>query len=579
MSLSRNLRAVFRSVCATSLVIVGATDCGGPSQPDGSSGRLTVAFRTEPTTYNLLVASRAAELRVTDLTQSFLVRVNRRTQDLEPRLATSWAVSPDNLTWTLNLRRGVLFSDGVPFTSADVVFTFRALYDSRLASEMTSDYLIGGKPIEVRALDDHTVTLTFPSTYGPNIRILDGLPILPEHKLSAALAAGTLRQAWNRTTPARDVVGLGPFVLSGNAPGQAIKFTRNPHYWATDGRGHALPYLDEIDVEIVPNQDSEILRLESGDLDIPNDFVRPEDVATLRDLASKGLVSVIEAGVGLDPSALWFDLAPQSKAAKDRPWLQREELRQAISLAVDRQAIVDTVYLGLGLPIAGPVTPGFGDWYTGAAVVPTRDLQHAKQLLASIGLVDRRGDGRLEDSAGRPAHFTLLTQKGKTDRERTASLLAAQLKAVGLDVDVVALDLQALVAHLMADDYDAVYYGPDVGSTDPAEDLQFWLSSGSFHLWNFHEEKGPATPWEAEIDDLMRHEAASPDQTTRHQMFAKAQKILADHVPALYFVAPKVTVAVSSRVHGVEASVLQPPVLWNIDAISVSPRAPSKPSK
>ncbi|HEY6357011.1 MAG TPA: ABC transporter substrate-binding protein, partial [Vicinamibacterales bacterium] len=538
-----------------------------------SGGKLVASFHAEPTSFDRLVASRAAEQRITLLTQATLLRVNPVSQQVEPRLATTWTSSPDKLTWTLKLRDGVLFSDGVPFAAADVVFTFDALYDSRLASDMASGYLIGGKPLVVRAIDDHTVMLTFPSPYGPGVRILDGLPILPRHKLAAALAAGTLRQSWGRSTPPSDVVGLGPFVLAENTPGQALRFTRNPHYWATDNRGRALPYLDEVDIEIVPNQDAEMLRLESGDLDVTNDFIRPEDVGTLRSLASQGIVALAEAGVGLDPNALWFDLAPQSKVAKDRPWLQREEFRQAISLAVDRQALVDSVYLGLGVPIAGPITPAFGDWYSADVAVPARDLVRARALLARAGLTDRHGDGTLDDPAGKPVRFTLLTQKGRTDRERTASFLAAQLKAVGIDVEVVALDTNALVGHLMADDYDAIYFGAQTSSIDPADNPQFWLSAGSFHFWNFHEADKPATAWEAQIDDLWQRQAASTDDAERHRIFATMQQVFADHLPAVYFAAPKVTVAFGSRVHGVRASVLQPPVLWNIDSLSVSPRA------
>jgi len=534
---------------------------------------MVASSRAEPTTFNRLVASRAPEQQITLLTQAALLRVDPSSHEVEPRLATAWTSSPDKLTWTIKLRDGVEFSDGVPFTAADVVFTFAALYDSRLASDVASGFLIGGKPLVVRAIDDHTVSLTFPSPYGPGLRILDGLPILPQHRLASALAAGTLRQTWGRSTAPSDVVGLGPFALTENTPGHALRFTRNPHYWATDDRGRALPYLDEVDVEIVPSQDAEMLRLESGDLDVPNDFIRPEDIATLRDLASKGRVSLVEGGVGVDPNALWFDLAPQSKAAKDRPWLQRDELRQAISLAVDRQALVDSVYLGLGVPIAGPVTPGFGDWYTAAAPVPTRDLARAKALLAAIGLTDRTGAGMLSDSAGKSVHFTLLTQKGKTERERAATLLAAQLKLVGIEVDVVTLDVKSLVDHLFSDDYDAIYYGPLVGSTDPAESPQFWMSSGSFHFWNLHEADRPATPWEAQIDDLMRRQTASTDETERHRLFATVQQVFADHMPALYFAAPKVTVAVGSRVHGVRVSAFQPPVLWNVDSLSISPKA------
>jgi peptide/nickel transport system substrate-binding protein len=534
---------------------------------------MVAAFRAEPITFDRLVASRASEQQMTLLTQATLLRVDPISHQVEPRLATRWSSTPDKLTWTLTLRDDVQFSDGVPFTAADVVFTFDAVYDPRLASDVASGYLIGGKPLVVRAVDDRTVTLTFPSPFGPGVRILDGLPILPRHKLAAALAAGTLRETWGRSTPPSEVVGLGPFVLAENTPGHALRFTRNPHYWAKDDRGRVLPYLDEVDIEIVPSQDAEMLRLESGDLDLPNDFIRPEDIATLRDLASKGRVSLVEGGVGVDPSALWFDLAPQSKVAKDRPWLQREEFRQAISLAVDRQALVDSVYLGLGVPIAGPVTPSFGDWYTADVPVPAHDLTRAKELLAAIGLADRHGTGTLADAAGKPVHFTLLTQKGKTDRERAASLLAAQLKLVGIDVDVVTLDVKSLIDHLLTDDYDAIYYGPLVASTDPAESPQFWMSSGSFHFWNLHEADKPATAWEAQIDDLMRRQTASTDDGERHRIFATVQQVFADHAPALYFAAPRVTVAVGSRVHGVRVSALRPPVLWNVDSLSVTPQA------
>ena len=563
-------RAVIVGVLSLVIGTLGACSRGGTRGDAG--GRLVMAFRSEPTSFNRLVASRAPAPQIALMTQSTLLRVNPVTHAVEPRLATDWQQGVDPLTWTLHLRKNVQFSDGVPFTSADVVFTFAALYDDRLASDMASAFRVEGKPLVVRAVDNQTVTVTFPSPYGPGIRVLDGLPMLPAHKLSSALAAGTLRDAWGRSVTPSDVVGLGPFVLAENTAGQTIRFTRNPHYWATDERGHALPYLDEVDVDIVQSQDAEMLRFESGDLDLTNDFIRPEDISKLRSMASQQQVSLVEAGVGIDPSALWFDLSPQSKSAKQRPWLQRDELRQAISLAVDRQAIVDGVYLGLGVPIGGPVTPGFGDWYSGDMPAPAHDPGRAKSLLASIGLTDRHGTGTLTDTAGKPARFSILTQQGKTERERTAALVAAQLKAIGLTVDVVTLDFNSVVSRVMADDYDAVYLGANTSSPDPADNMQFWLSSGPFHFWNLHEDKAPATPWEAHIDDVMHRQAASTDDAERHRLFADAQRTLAEHFPVIYFAAPKVAVATSTRVHGVRASVVQPSVLWNIDSISVGPK-------
>jgi len=568
MSPSHQIRP-FAGLTALAVALSFVSGCtpGGPGAGTSGPAILRTSFRSEPANFNRLVSAKAAEQRITFLTQSTLVRVNPISDELEPRLAASWTAGADGKTWTLTLRDGLTFSDGVPLTSADVVFTFDVLYDERLASEMASAFRIGGQPIAVRALDPTTVTVTFPSVYCPGLRLLDSLPILPAHKLEAAWHEGRLRDVWGPSAPPAEIVGSGPFVVSEIHPGQSLRFTRNPHYWGRDAQGHALPYLDGVDVQIVPSQDAEILRLESGDVDVTQDFVRPEDFAVLRPLADKGTLQLIEAGVGVDPSALWFDLRPGAAAAKNRPWLQREAFRQAVSLAIDRQAIVDSVYLGAGVPLGGPITPGFAGWYTTEIAAPPRDVARAKTLFASAGLTDAKHDGVLRDAAGTPAAFTLITNKGRTDRERTATLVAAELKDAGLAVDVAFLEPRALGARIDAG-YDAVYYGTLTTSRDPAENLDFWMSRGDFHFWN-PGQKTPATPWEAQIDDLTRRQAAMSDLAERQRLFVETQKIFAAHTPAIYLAAPRVTVVVNRRVRGVRAAVLQPPVLWNIDSLSI----------
>jgi peptide/nickel transport system substrate-binding protein len=569
MSRPREIQSL-ASLAALAVVLSFVSGCtsGGPDAGTSGPAILKVSFRSEPANFNRLVSSKAAEQRITFLTQSTLVRVNPISDELEPRLAASWTPGSDGKTWTLTLRDGLTFSDGVPLTAADVVFTFNALYDERLASVMASAFRIGGQPIAVRALDPKTVTVTFPSVYGPGLRLLDSLPILPAHKLEAAWHEGKLRDVWGPSTPPAEIVGSGPFVISEIHPGQSLRFTRNPHYWARDAQGRALPYLDGVDVQIAPSQDAEILRLESGDVDVTTDFVRPEDFAVLRPLADKGTIQMIEAGIGVDPSALWFDLTPGAAAAKNRPWLQREAFRQAVSLAVDRQAIVDSVYLGAGVPIGGPITPSFGGWYTPEVAVPARDLARAKTLFASAGLTDSKHDGVLRDAAGTPAAFTLITDKGRSDRVRTATLVAAELKDAGLAVDAVPLEQGAVVARIMGAGYDAAYFGAQTTSRDPAENLDFWMSRGGFHFWH-PGQTTPATPWEAQIDALTTRQAAMSDLAERQRLFVETQKIFAAHTPLIYLAAPRVTVAVNHRVRGVRASVLQPPVLWNIDSLSI----------
>ena len=535
-------------------------------------GRLIATYRSEPQTFNRLVSPRAPEELVRLLTHGSLVRVNRVTQQLEPRLATTWTSSADGRNWTLTLRDDVRFSDGTPFTSADVVFTFRALYDEKAAGVMASTVRVDGQPLRVTALDDRTVRVDFPEVHGPGLAMFDGVPILPRHKLERYLDAGTFQEAWSTTTPPSDIAGLGPFMLDEYVPGVRLVFTRNPHYWASEG-GVRLPHLDAIELRIVPEQNAEVLQLETGSADVINDFVRPEDLTSFNRLAEQGRVQVVPVGASINADLLWFNLVPGAASAAGRPWLQREELREAVSHAVDRQAIVDTVYLGEAVPIEGPVTPGHGIWYAGDIPIRSHDPARARSLLQSIGLEDRTGDGRLEDAGGRPARFTILTQKGHTLRERTMAMIQQQLAAVGLQVDILPLDSGSLNGRFKTQDYDAMYFSVSADSADPMAASQFWLSSGGFHFWH-PAQTTPATAWEAEIDQLMTRQAVTLDVNERRRLFAQVQRIFADHVLAMTFAAQRHTVVMSARVHGATPSVLSPPVLWNAEALSLRAPAP-----
>jgi len=563
---------------ATLLVVGGVAwwACSGqntaPATPPGPNkgGRLVATFRTEPQTYNRFVSPRSAEDLFARLTQATLVRLNRVSGELEPWLATSWtSSSADSRVWTLKLRPGVVFSDGAPFSAADVQFTFQALYDKKVASPLASSLLIADQPLDVRAIDDTTIVLTMPAPYGPGLSLLDAIPILPRHKLEAAFKAGTFRDAWGLSTPPADLAGLGPFVLKSYVHGERMIFARNPHYWRRDETGAALPRLDELEVRIVPEQNAELLRLKGGTTDLMTAQVRPEDLAGLRRFEATGAVQLVQAGLSINPDGLWFNLTPG--ANKDRPWLQSEELRRAISHAVDRKAFADTVFLGAAEPIYGPVTPGNRAWFTADLPKTEHDVARAKALLGSIGLTDRNGDGMLEDKAGHPAKFSILTQKGHSILEQSVAVLREQLGKVGLAVDVVSLEQPAMLERFIKGQYDAMYFFIAADSFDPARNLDFWLSSSDFHLWQPSQKK-PVRAWEATIDDLMQRESTTMDRAEAHRLFNEAQKTLADHLPIIYFAAPEVTIAMSSRVRGATPSVLLPPVLWNADVLWVTAR-------
>lgn len=543
-----------------------------PSEQESRGGTLRAILRDEPTGFNRYLgrSDNTKEFLVPVLNER-LVRVNRATDALEPRLAERWTAEPDGLTYTLFLRPGITYSDGTPFTSADVLFAFEAVYSKDANSAIGTALTIGGKPIEATAPDPMTVRIHFPSPFGPGVRVLDNLPILARHKLEPALRNGTFKDAWGLATPPSEMPGLGPFVIESYLPGRTLTLARNPRYWRKDDRGRPLPYLDRIEFQIVADQNVEILQLESGMVDLMFSDVRPEDYASLRSLEGQGRVRLVDAGTSLDPPMFWFNLDPPSKAADPRRgWLQATDFRRGLSHALDRDAIIKTVYLGAAVPAFGPVTPGNQTWHVADLPRYGYDPSAARGRFDALGLTDSNGDGLLEDEAGRPVRFSVVTNRGNTIRERTVSVMQEQFRKVGVAMDVVALERGALIQRIISRDYDAVYFGAESTSRDPASNLDFWTSGGGFHVWHMGQPK-PATDWERQIDELMLEQVSASDLAERKRIFAEVQRIFAENIPVIYVAAPQVTVALGHRVLNATPAPIRPTVFWNADVLAVRP--------
>jgi peptide/nickel transport system substrate-binding protein len=136
-------------------------------------------------------------------------------------------------------------------------------------------------------------------------------------------------------------------------------------------------------------------------------------------------------------------------------------------------------------------------------------------------------------------------------------------------VDIVGVDAGMIVQRWSAGQYDAIYFGVEATSYDPADNLDFWLSSGSFHLWNAEQET-PATEWERRIDELMQRQAVASDPAERKRLFDEVQRILGEHLPVICFAAPRLIVAMTPRVMNATPVPLKPAVLWSADTLAVS---------
>jgi len=575
--ISPRFTGVLVTISVLDVVVLVMRGCPSPDSTASSStsaprhgGQLVASARGVPRTFNRMVAGDQPSDMFAMLTQGALVRVNRATFELEPWLAEMWESSADGLTHTLHLRPGVTWSDGTPFTSADVLFTIQVMYDKKAESVIASSVMPGGKTIQATAPDASTVVLTFAQASGTGISLLDMVPILPKHKLEAALKAGTFQQAWNTATPPAEIVGTGPFVLREFKPGERLVFDRNPMYWRTGPDGQKLPYLDRLVLQFIPEQNAELLALQAGTTDLTQSELRPDDYVTVRRAEEEGKLTLIEGGVGPDADALWFCMKPEAKKGDRRlSFVQKREFRQALSHAIDREEFAQTVFLGEAVPVWGPITPGNKPWFSPNVPRYPHDVNRARELLKSIGLEDRNNNGVVETADGVEARFTVITQRGRSDYERGVTMIRDQASKVGIAFDAALLEYPTMIERLLACDYDAIYMRPFFSHLDPAGNLDFWLSSGSTHFWNIGQ-KTPATEWETRIDTVMREQEATLDLERRRELFNDAQRIFAENVPALYFVAPRLYFAHSKRTMGVVPSVMRPPILWNADSLSVA---------
>jgi peptide/nickel transport system substrate-binding protein len=572
----RSIAPLYLILCTTGPVLAQASPApreeflvsrGEAGRP---GGRLIISLRGEPKTLNPVTALDQPSRTVFGLLNSDLVHINRATQLTEPALAKSWKVSRDGLHYTLTLRKGIRFSDGQPFDAADVVFTFQVYLDPKIESPQRDLLIVGGKPISVRQISPYEVEFDFTQPYAPAERIFDSIAILPRHLLEKAYRDGTIAQAWNLSTPPSQFAGLGPFRLKEYDPGQSITLERNPYYWKVDSAGSRLPYLDEVHFLIVPTEDAEVIRFESGDLDLLNSFSAANYSVLARQQAARGY-RLYDLGPSLVYDFLFFNLNDLPASAtpslvEEQTWFRDIRFREAVSAAIDREAIVRLVFQGRATPLWGNITPGNKLWLNRAIPHPPRSIDNAKAFLRAAGF-SWKPDGALMDSRGAPVEFSILTNSSNSERTQITTLLQNDLQQLGMNVHVVALDFRSMLDRIFHTfNYEAAVLGFGGGDVDPTPEMNVWMSDGSTHVWHLGE-KAPATPWEAELDRLMQQQLVTMNYAKRKKIYDRVQQIIADQLPLICLVSPDTLAAAKTDLANFQPSILPPYALWNVEQL------------
>src|SRR5438876_7275590 len=238
-----------------------------------NGGELRFILHSEPKTFNPILVGDEASEAVRYLTGGSLVRINRRSQELQPELATSWKVLNGGRKITFTLRDGVSFSDGTPFSAEDVAFTMKQLMDPALHAPTGDSFRSGEGAVTTQVTGKNTIAVTFPAPVAGLDKLFDQVSIMSSR------------------SPNKEKAVLGAFMVADYKAGQYLLLKRNPNYWKKDDAGRHLPYLDSIRLDIQQNRDTEVLRFRRGEIHLINvidseyfDRLSPDFPSAMKDL-------------------------------------------------------------------------------------------------------------------------------------------------------------------------------------------------------------------------------------------------------------------------------------------------------
>lgn len=479
-----------------------------------SGGILSIGRSATPDSLNPGVAYLTEAFDVISLVYDTLITTDLRNQ-AQPQLAKEWSVSADGKIWTFKLHDGAKWHDGQPVTAEDVAFTFNMIKGFQ-AFALIKSYT--SLLVKAEAADATTAVLTFEQPVANTDERFSSVYILPKHiweKFKDEKAATEFENT--------AMIGSGPFKLAEFKSGEFTRLTANKEHYLTP------PKIDEVIFKVYKNDDAMVQALKSGEVDL----ISPPSTV-VRSLQSESNIKV-EIGKSLDLTDIIFNTTDPKNCPKDvgkctgHPALRDVKVRQALSYATDKQALIDTVLLGLGEPGLTLVLPGQGDGFAKNVADYPFDVEKAKQLLEDAGYKDTDGDG-IREMPGDPSkplsfRFSFPSDQAAATGPRFFETLRDQWKQAGIEIKLQAMEADALTAVCCpAFDFDVIRWGWAAG-VDPSSLLHIATTA---EIPTGNSETGYSNP---EYDTLFKQQEITIDKAKRNEILHKMQELLIRDAP------------------------------------------------
>ncbi|MCS6940999.1 MAG: ABC transporter substrate-binding protein [Roseiflexaceae bacterium] len=454
-----------------------------PTPAGATGGALTVAINGDidnfDPAFNQLILYEAV---IRNTVFSPLVTLDKDMR-IVPALAASWE-QQDETTWIFNLRRGVTFHNGKPFSAEDVLHTF----DRTIKQQMIFASKL--EPIErTEVIDDYTLKITLKRPVATFLDDLYNVAITPSNVSDEELK--------------RKPVGAGPFRFVSWTPNEAIVLERNPNYWEP-----GKPRLDRLTFRVLPDTTAAILNLLAGEVDAIYDVPVAEaqavkdnqDIIFHRPSAS-GSLFLIELGIANNPA------------------LQDVRVRQALAHTIDRATINQTVYFGEGQVTCTPL-PAFS-WAYVEQECPAYDLERARTLLKEAGKSDLK--------------FSIEVISGVKAMEDIATIWQASLRQIGVTLEINKSELNTWLDRYVNKNYDTIANWFNT-SSDPNSMFDIIYKPLLASVYN-----------NPEMSQLILDAAATSDRSARKAMYAELQRMTVDETAPLIVVMGQPMLALTSR--------------------------------
>jgi peptide/nickel transport system substrate-binding protein len=510
-------------LCAITILAAGCgRNQGEIGVGDGSvenGGALVVGIRVDVDALNELVSTSAVSQDIIDL---IFLRLTEYDEDLNivPKLARSWEFSPDHRTLTYHLRGDVRWTDGVPTTAHDVAYTYRMMTEPVVAYPGISDFDFVER---VEVVDDTTVNFVFEQPYADQLGDTRMI-VLPKHRLEKIKPEEMKFADFNRRP-----VGNGPFKLQEWRGQDRIILVPNEDYY--EGR----PHLDRVIFRVIPDETTRRVELETGGIDMLPTVPTPDQDRWARD----------------DRVQLW------KYPSRDyvyvgwnllNPLFGDKRVRQALTMATDRQGIIDGLRFGLGELCAGPIVPT--SWAYNPDIQPYPfDPQRARELLAEAGWRDRDHDGLL-DKDGRAFSFAMKIITDNQISEEISTVMQEELKHLGIAMTIQSLEWNVFLKQTQAKDFDACILAWRADFV--INPTQVWHSKSIQGKYNY------VSYANAEVDQLIERGRLTVDRQEARKIWHRFQEIIAQEQPYTFLYVSQDCHAIDRRFRGVHMDIRGP---------------------